>query len=111
VGLWSATFESLGKCQKRAIERGLANLSQRLGVPVMHAVRRHVADARMPVLRVVPSEEGPAVGPRILDATEPRREIRHAATLVEAVGMLTAPLMACFDVAEARQLHQLLDRS
>ena len=67
MGLWSATFESLGECQERAIERGLANLSQRLGVPVMDAIGRHVADARMPVLRVIPGEEGPAVGPRYLN--------------------------------------------
>jgi hypothetical protein len=40
----------------------------------VNGLRRHQADAGMPVSGVVPGEEGVAVSPRILDATEAIRE-------------------------------------
>jgi hypothetical protein len=45
------------------------------GLAVVNAVRGHVADARVPVHRVVPGEEGVAVCARVLDAAEACREV------------------------------------
>ena len=49
---------------------------RRLCLAVMDAARRHVADARVPVLGVVPGEEGLAVGAGVGEAAEARGEVR-----------------------------------
>jgi hypothetical protein len=43
-------------------------------MPVVNAVRRHVCDARMTMHGFVLSEESLAMGARVLDAAEARRE-------------------------------------
>ena len=71
---------------------------------VVHAVRRHVADARVPVRGVVPGEEGLAVRARVLDAAEARREVRpifHGLELRLREGVVIGnvrPAMALGDV-------------
>lgn len=56
--LRALALEALGMCKKGRIKRGLAGGAHRLGETVVHAVRGHVADARVTVRGVVPSEEG-----------------------------------------------------
>lgn len=77
-GMWLRVpvLEPIGMRQERGIQGGLSGDEHGVGVAVVHAVRRHVADARVPVHRVVPREEGLAVRARILDAAEARREVR-----------------------------------
>ena len=60
---------------ERHIVGHLAGGEQRLGLAVVNAVWGHVADARVPVHRAVPVEEGLAVRSRILDAAEACREV------------------------------------
>jgi hypothetical protein len=75
---WSSgrcPLEAARRCAERVIQHGLAHATQLLGQPVVNAVQRHVADARVPVHRVVPKEEGWAVGPCVLDATKALREV------------------------------------
>ena len=47
----------------------------RAGVPPMNVGRSHQANARMPMRGVVPSKEGLAVSPRILDTAEALGEL------------------------------------
>lgn len=69
-------LEPIGMHKERCIQCGLTRDEHGVGVTVVHAVRRHVADARGAVHGVVPGEEGLAVGARILDAAKARREVR-----------------------------------
>src|SRR5258706_8707341 len=63
-------------CARKAASRVAWRSGQhRNGVPPVHAVRSHVADARVTMLGVVPSKEGLAVGACILDATEALGEV------------------------------------
>jgi hypothetical protein len=70
-----SVLEPIGMCEKRGIQARLSGDQQCVGVAVVNGMRRHVADARMPMQRVVPTEEGLAVRARILDAAEARREV------------------------------------
>lgn len=70
--LRTAAFEACWRRVERRIQRGLTRIAQGCSLTVVHRLRRYVADARVPVLGVVPSEERLAVGSGVLDAAEPR---------------------------------------
>jgi len=53
MGLRSAAFEAVWRGEERLIEHSLAHAAQLLGLAVVNAVRRHVADPRVPVRGVV----------------------------------------------------------
>ena len=57
------------------IKGGFAVGVHRLGIPVMHAVRRHEADAAMAMLVVVPGKEGLTVRACILNAAKALGEV------------------------------------
>ena len=69
MGFRTAPLEADRCGEECDIESGLTHAAQLLGMTVVDAVRRHVADARVPVHGVVPSEEGLAVGPSVLDGS------------------------------------------
>ena len=68
-------LEAVGIAAESGIESGLAGDEHGVGMPVVDAVRGHVGDAGVTVGGVVPGEECLAVGSRILDAAEARREV------------------------------------
>src|ERR1700730_4083972 len=76
MGLRAFPLEPLRMSEERRIERGLAGDAHRLGETVVHAVRGHVADARVTVRGVVPREEDLTVRACVLDAAEACRELR-----------------------------------
>ena len=67
-GMWLgvSVLKPLGVQEERSIQCGLAIDQHGAGVTVVHAVRRHVADARMPVHVVVPRQEAFQQGPHHL---------------------------------------------
>ena len=75
MGLRATAFEAVGPGQECGIEGAGPGFAQRLGMPVVDALRGHVADARVAMLVVVPGEEHAAMGTRILDAAETRGEV------------------------------------
>ena len=77
-GLIQAAVGSGWGSGRRPLKRfGVArNAAQSLGLAMLVAVRRYVAEARVSVHRVVPSEEGLAVSPGVLDAAQARREVQ-----------------------------------
>ena len=76
MGLRATALEALGRGNEGAVQGCLAEFAQCLSVAVMHGLRRHVADARVPVRRVVPGEERLAVRAGVYDAAEARGEVR-----------------------------------
>ena len=65
----------MGCCIKRSVQRRLANLSHGLRLPIVHAVRCHVANAAVAVLGVVPGKECLAMASGVFDAAKALREV------------------------------------
>lgn len=63
----TAAFEACWRRENRGFQRGLTRIAQGCSLTVVHRLRRYAADARVPVLGVVPSEERLAVGAGVLD--------------------------------------------
>ena len=59
-----------------AVQNHLAGRVALLGLAAMHRCRRHVANAGVAVLMVVPGEEALAERARLLDGVEACREVR-----------------------------------
>src|SRR3978361_790518 len=76
MGLRAASLEAVRTRQEGGIEGGDPSFAQRVGMAEVDAVRGHVADARVTVPGVVPSEERAAMSARVLDAAEACREVR-----------------------------------
>src|SRR6202035_5252373 len=73
--LGAASLEAVGVRGEGGVKRDAALLSQPSGRPEVHRLRGHQRDARVTVDAVVPLEEAPAMGPRILDGPEALRKV------------------------------------
>jgi len=104
----AAVPEAVWRGAQCPIEHSLVHAAQLLGQPAANAVRRCLADDRVPVRGVLPSKEGLAGGPCILDVAEPQRKAQlvfqrfELRIGVRAVIQYTGPALALGDV----QVHQ-----
>ena len=70
MGFGAAPREAARGGAEGVIQRGLVDAVQSCGLPIIDALSRHVADARVPVRGVVPGKQYLAVGACVLDAVK-----------------------------------------
>ena len=97
-------FEALRMGQERRIKGDRALPGQFGGAAQVYGFWRHEADTGMPMLGVVPSEEGLAMRPRIFDRSEAVREVR---TILEGLELRLGVRIVIGDVRTAMRLANL----